>query len=262
MALTDLLGGGNYLAINRKIIKYLGPAAAIMYIELVDKSSFYEELEQLDKEGMFYQTVESVEESIGLGRSQQSEAIKKLVDNGLIIYIRKGLPAKRYFKIVEEPPILKELLLKNTRKSRDVENAENLQTRLAENYKQDYRKPANKFAENLPETNLDITNLNIINQNNNVVEIFKKNGINDIENGIKRNPGLLPLLLTFSTKELEKIGETLRKKEEEGKIRNPIGLLVSGSEKICKAILEDSFYPGEKPKKQHSGEEYEIFLLP
>lgn len=94
-----------------------------------------------------------------------------------------------------------------------------------------------------------------------VVGIFRKNGIEDIETGIKRNPELLPLLLSLSGKELTKIAKTLQEKKNAGIIRKPVGLLLKSPESVIQQILSDSFYPIVQKKKQYGGEEYEIFLL-
>ena len=55
----------------------------------------------------------------------------------------------------------------------------------------------------------------------------------------------LAVLSLYSETELHKIGSTLQKKQSDGKIKNPSGLLASNPAEICESIISDpdQFYP-------------------
>ncbi|WP_336791133.1 hypothetical protein [Paenibacillus sp. MMO-177] len=87
-----------FLKVNKFLAKRVGLNEAILLSELV----FRQHIQNLDNEGMFYCTVETIEDNTTLSKYQQSKAIGTLESHGLISTKTKGLPAKRYFKINEK----------------------------------------------------------------------------------------------------------------------------------------------------------------
>ena len=94
----ELLGHGNYIAVNRTLIRRLGLNAAVMIGELADKARMFESQGKL-KDGWFYVKVNDMSENTGLGERAQRTAIDDLVRLGIIEVEYMGLPKKRWFRI-------------------------------------------------------------------------------------------------------------------------------------------------------------------
>lgn len=93
-----------------------------------------------------------------------------------------------------------------------------------------------------------------------VVGIFRQYGI-DIIHVIQKHPNLFS---AYSVLEIENIAYTLEAKKKEGKIKNPVGLLLkTNPHEVIEAVLNGTFYPDPPiQKKQYKEDEYEIFSLP
>ena len=292
MALIDLVGGNNYIPVSRKLCVAIGPAEAILYCELIDQYRFWERCGKLDDEGMFFLTVEQVKSRIGLSKDQQFRYLKKLSNYGLIKTTRKGLPAKRYIKIYENPPFLQDLYLDNADKAPNIQMVENPPTskrktrqlvggKSATN-KPIYNKP-NK-QQQVSKYNLDSTEDKIIKIPNPVVEkeeeeiieffienktnpeeviqVFKEYGLN-----IKKARKSLEYLVMLDISTVHTVAKYLSQKNKS--IKNPIGLLESSPQYIIESILAGKLYPETKKKAkinlnlgsfcEVTGREYEIY---
>ena len=64
----------------------------------------------LDEEGFFYSTIADLQESTSMGKCQQGNAIKVLTDAGLAEVCRRGMPAKRYFRVRDDVELLDKFL--------------------------------------------------------------------------------------------------------------------------------------------------------
>lgn len=259
MALIDLIGGNNYIPVSRKLCAAIGPAEAILYCELVDQYRYWSNCGKLDDEGMFFSTVDQIQSRIGLSKDQQLRCFKKLSELGLIEVVRKGLPAKRFVKVYDNPQFLRDLYAENPNEARDIQISENPTTRKRETRQLDIGKPDNKMAGNPTETITYITNQN--NNNNGVVDIisiFSEQGIN-VRPVIRKNP---EVFAGFSEKEIRIIAETLAEKQTEGKIVNPVGMLMSDPRGVAEAILAGKFYPNKKKTTTTYTQEYEIYVPP
>ena len=82
---------------------------AVIYAALLAKHAWYEQHGKLS-DGWFYSTVDDMEESTSLTKCQQSRCIKRLVSAGLIRCAAKGLPARRFFYIVDDPQLLEGII--------------------------------------------------------------------------------------------------------------------------------------------------------
>lgn len=102
MSILQLLRSDGHITINKFLAKTIGLYEAIILSELINWFLFYESRDELDEENMFFFTVEKMEENTTLSKHQQSNALKKLKELGVIDYRQKGLPAKRYFSINTE----------------------------------------------------------------------------------------------------------------------------------------------------------------
>lgn len=102
MNILSLLASGNYIVINRDLLKKYGINVALMLCELASEYNYFEQSGKLE-DGMFYSTIDNINERTGLSKYQQSEALKVLDKIGIVKSVVKGIPAKRFFKIdVEE----------------------------------------------------------------------------------------------------------------------------------------------------------------
>ncbi len=95
----DFLDSGNYIAVNRSLVKLLGLDSAVLIGELASEARYWDEMGKLD-DGWFFSTVENVETSTGLSAYRQRKAVSALVDMGVIEMESRGLPKTRYFRVV------------------------------------------------------------------------------------------------------------------------------------------------------------------
>lgn len=94
----ELLGHGNYIAVNRTLIRRIGLNAAVIIGELSDKARMFDKEGQL-KDGWFYMKVKTLGENTGLGERAQKSAIDDLVRIGVLEVEYMGLPKRRWFRI-------------------------------------------------------------------------------------------------------------------------------------------------------------------
>ncbi|MCD7731050.1 MAG: DUF6017 domain-containing protein [Oscillospiraceae bacterium] len=110
MKILERLNPNNTISINRPIAHALGLGAAVVYSALISKYEYYYKHNMLDEEGFFYSTIADLQESTSMGKCQQSNAIKVLTDAGLVEVCRRGMPAKRYFRVRDEVELLDKFL--------------------------------------------------------------------------------------------------------------------------------------------------------
>lgn len=147
MDIISLLASDNYIVVNKDIIKTYGINTALLIGELASEYNYYLKNDLLDENGMFYSTIENVEDNIGLSRHQQKTSLEELKKLEIIDAVVKGMPAKRYIKL-------------------NIENltnkfVKNLQTRMLKTDKQ----VCKKFTTNN-------NNITIIKNNNNLTTIY------------------------------------------------------------------------------------------
>ena len=110
MKILERLNPTNTGSYNRPIAHALGLGAAVVYAALISKQVYYEQHDMLDEEGFFYSTIADLQESTSMGKCQQSNAIKVLTDAGLVEVCRRGMPAKRYFRVRDDVELLDKFL--------------------------------------------------------------------------------------------------------------------------------------------------------
>lgn len=101
MSLLKQLAFTNYISVNRTLIKLFGLEEAVIIGQLCSEYEYWESQDKLI-DGMFYCTVEKLEETTGLSEYKQRVALKNLQNSGIIQTDLKGIPATRYFYIVED----------------------------------------------------------------------------------------------------------------------------------------------------------------
>lgn len=102
MSVLQLLASENFITVNKTLIKELGLEEAVIFGELCSEYSHWENEDKLIDD-MFFCSSSKLEDMTGLSEYKQRNAIKNLVEAGYIEYEIKGLPATRYFKIIQEP---------------------------------------------------------------------------------------------------------------------------------------------------------------
>lgn len=110
MKILERLNPTNTGSYNRPIAHALGLGAAVVYSALISKYEYYYKHNMLGEDGFFYSTIADLQESTSMGKCQQSNAIKVLTDAGLVEVCRRGMPAKRYFRVRDEVKLLDKFL--------------------------------------------------------------------------------------------------------------------------------------------------------
>jgi hypothetical protein len=91
--MIELLSSTAYLIVNKNLSKKVGLQAAALLADLISKQVYFK------GEEYFFNTEANIERDTTLSPYQQRACIGKLKALGLITVKRKGIPAKRYFKV-------------------------------------------------------------------------------------------------------------------------------------------------------------------
>lgn len=153
MSIISLIASNNYIVVNKDVMQKLGVYPAVMLGELAGEYNYFYKTGGL-VDGMFYSTIENIQNNTTLSRHQQTEAISKLKELGIIDVVVKGIPAKRYFRLNENK--LVEMLVNE--KEAANKNVENLHTGMSETDKQDVKKLAGNNNNNSNKENNNNTN--------------------------------------------------------------------------------------------------------
>ena len=195
MKILERLNPTNTGSYNRPIAHALGLGAAVVYSALISKYEYYYKHNMLDEEGFFYSTIADLQESTSMGKCQQSNAIKVLTDAGLVEVCRRGMPAKRYFRVRDEVELLDKFLkqgkeiiaelnpiaqLNDNRQTCCTETEQQVggfsDNKLAQNEPYTINHNINKSKENNP--NLSILSddeMDRIDERNNSLELIREN---------------------------------------------------------------------------------------
>ena len=126
--ILNLLSAEHTMTYNRLIANAIGLNEAVAYASLIAKFAYYERNNLLDEEGYFYCTINDLQKSTSLTKEQQNRVIKRLVKLGLILYKRKGIPPKRFIKIVTCYDKITEIINNGIEKNNELELQEAGQT--------------------------------------------------------------------------------------------------------------------------------------
>lgn len=128
--LLEVLNPTNTVSRNRLLSFAIGNVEAEIYNCLIAKHVYYNNQGKLHEGGWFYSTVMDLHLSSGYAEDAQKTAIRHLIKHGLIESELKGLPAKRYFRIIPDVDKLTSL----------IESGEQIQDAIAQRYKDDLEK--------------------------------------------------------------------------------------------------------------------------
>ena len=98
MNALKLIASSSFITVNIELAKVVGLEASVMLGELASSQLYWEERGELE-DGMFFETVEMIEDRTTLTKYQQAKAVKDLEEAGVLRTVRKGIPAKRYFSV-------------------------------------------------------------------------------------------------------------------------------------------------------------------
>ena len=95
-----LLSSTAFLVVNKELARNIGLKETVLLADLISKEEYFIEKGMTD--GWFFNTEANIQKDTTLTPYQQRKALKTLKKYEIIQTIRKGVPAKQYFKINEE----------------------------------------------------------------------------------------------------------------------------------------------------------------
>jgi uncharacterized phage protein (TIGR02220 family) len=101
MSLINILSQDAFWIVNKQLAKKTGLHAALILSDIYTKMEYFKKHGELDDDGFFFNTSENIEEDTTLSYHLQKKAFKILKDEGFIETKLKGVPAKTYYKVVE-----------------------------------------------------------------------------------------------------------------------------------------------------------------
>lgn len=90
--LKKIIGNKAHWTLNKELVKKIGIAETLVLQHLID-------LQENIFEGEFYQQIDRMAEELTLGEWKIKECLKTLKEHGVIDIVKKGMPAKNYYKI-------------------------------------------------------------------------------------------------------------------------------------------------------------------
>lgn len=182
--IINLLNPYNTVTLNRPLAHTIGTNAAIVYSALIAKQTYYEQRGMLDAEGYFYSTIADLEESTSLSKRQQSGAIKALVEFGLISCQKRGMPARRCFRVYDDVDVISKFLDRGKSVMAELKPCQNAPTSESENAQQVGAKCTDLSEQNAPYI---IYNLKIKSKVNNPNQSIYHDGIDRTDNSTEIN---------------------------------------------------------------------------
>mgnify|MGYP003641029518 CR=1 FL=1 len=101
--MKNLLSSSAFLVVNKTLAKNIGLKETILLADLISKEEYFINNGMTD--GWFFNTEANIQKDTTLTPYQQRNALKSLKNHEIIETMRKGIPAKQYFKINEEQVI-------------------------------------------------------------------------------------------------------------------------------------------------------------
>ena len=96
--ISQLLSTDGYITVNKTLIKKFGLHSAVILGELCREYNYWKNDDKL-VDGAFYSTRENIEENTGLNEHFQRKALTELKEQGVVLIVKKGLPAVNYYTI-------------------------------------------------------------------------------------------------------------------------------------------------------------------
>lgn len=96
--IRESLSSSSFLVINKALIKKFGPDTSAVISLLIDKQKYFEK-KHPEENGWFFFINERLEEDLCLALYSVRKIKKQLVEEGVLIVDKKGVPSKDWFKI-------------------------------------------------------------------------------------------------------------------------------------------------------------------
>ena len=97
--MKQLLSSTAFLVVNKELAKNIGLKETVLLADLISKEEYFIDNGMTD--GWFFNTEANIQKDTTLTPYQQRNALKTLKKYEIIETMRKGIPAKQYFKINE-----------------------------------------------------------------------------------------------------------------------------------------------------------------
>jgi hypothetical protein len=97
--IKKLLDSGNYITINKTIIKKLGLLEAVLLGDFINKYSYFSNRGMLTEDDEFFNTIENIINDTGITKNQLKQTTQTLIDYNILSVKKKGIPAKNYYKL-------------------------------------------------------------------------------------------------------------------------------------------------------------------
>ena len=99
---STILANSGYVILNKKLVKTIGLDLAYLYSELANEEKYWYDRKELTEDGYFFSTHSNIEKSVGWKRKKQWSQITKLKELGLLETEVRGMPGKRYIKLIPD----------------------------------------------------------------------------------------------------------------------------------------------------------------
>lgn len=97
--ILKLIANGNFIIINRDLIKEIGLDETVLLGELCSEQYYWERNNKLGKDGFYYSTVDNIEKNTGYKKKKQLTLLNKLKALNLVEVKYHDMPKKRYIKV-------------------------------------------------------------------------------------------------------------------------------------------------------------------
>ena len=97
MNILQLIASNSFITTNKSIIKLFGLIEANIIGLFASMANFNNK-----DDGWFYITYSKIEEELNISKHISSKAIEKLIESGVLIDKKQGVPCRRFFKFQEE----------------------------------------------------------------------------------------------------------------------------------------------------------------
>ena len=238
--LTDLLRNDGFIIYNKNLAKNIGVNEAILYSELLSRWNYFKQRGQLTEDGFFFNTVKDLEDGTALSDYQQRRALNSLKEKGLIEMEVRGIPAKRYFSIVEDSELIASYLMPPELESKklDDRSQETKELDLEDRSQETKELELEKLEDRSQETK-ELESKKLDTNKNNRIRTSNKNKIK--ERGQAPPTETKPNSTSLATKPVslldKKETKKQRKAREIGKMRDMI-LAFTTNQEVRKALTD------------------------
>ena len=149
--ILQLMNSDITLHVNRLLAHAIGMNETIIYSTLISKFTYYSIKEMIDDDGWFYSTAPDIQESTTFSEKVQRRAINNLIETGLIESELHGMPAKRYFRILNNIDLLENLINKGADIANKIKieaNEKNIEKVAKRNKRKDDENNETQFRQN------------------------------------------------------------------------------------------------------------------